>query len=144
MGNSCEISCSHSCALEMLSSLCSVFNGTMANPACHARGVSMSSALALCTATSWPQNFSTRVQAEIERGVHTAAAVEAVVLSHHQLRHPLYLGYFSRNRSAKPQCVVARLPSSKPVAATSPTPEHTLAMAAPRLCQRCSQGTTGA
>src|SRR4051812_2508547 len=40
------------------------------------------------------------------------------------------------------QCVVARLPSSNPVAAVNPTPEQTLAIAVPRLCQRSSHGTT--
>ena len=33
-----------------------------------------------------------QIQAEIERSMHTAAAVEAAVFSHHQLGHPLYFG----------------------------------------------------
>src|SRR5262249_62172981 len=58
------------------------------------------------------------------------------------IRHPP--GYFSRKRSASPQRVGARFPPSKPAAATSPTPEHPLATAPPRLLRRLSQGTMAA
>src|SRR5262249_40441290 len=36
--------------------------------------------------------FLDQIQAEIQRSVHAPAAVDAPVLSHHQLGHPLYLG----------------------------------------------------
>src|SRR6267378_2952152 len=88
----------------MESSECSVFKGTIPKPACHARGVSMSSALALCMAMSWPQNFSTRYRPR-SSAVHATAAVKAAVLSDHQFRHPFYLGIlFAEALGQTPVC----------------------------------------
>src|SRR5215470_12696298 len=53
----------------MLSSLCSVLSGTMANPACHERVVSMSIAFALCIAISWPRAHPTRAGKTPQRHV---------------------------------------------------------------------------
>ena len=48
-------------------------------------------------------------------------------------------GNWRANCSLRHQCVVARLPSSSPVAASSRLPEHTLVTRAPRAAQRCTK-----
>jgi len=97
----------------------------------------MSSALAVCHGNLVAAEPLHQIQGQIQRGVHTSAAVKAWSSVTINLASTA-LWDISAESVPPGSMRRGRLPSSRPVAATSPTPEQTLAMVAPRLRQRAA------